>query len=112
MGTMRFLDGSHRLGQLGRRSADDLLACYPRLSEKATITEPFTYRPGDSTVNDLRLIHSAGPNQTDEIRWGYTCMYFPEDALYTGIPHRYTEDLGLEAWQPFDHPRFRVVGEP
>lgn len=112
MGTLRFLEGSNRLGRLGRRPHEDLVKHHPGLLDFAPMSPPLTLRPGDVLANDLGTIHSAGPNLTNQTRWAYTCMYFAADIAWTGQPHRFVDDIDLKQWEPFDHPRFPIVGEP
>jgi len=47
------------------------------------ISPPLHLRPGDATIHDLSLVHSAPENATDDVRWVYAIAVFPADALYT-----------------------------
>jgi hypothetical protein len=109
-GTMRFLDGSHKAGLLGRfvhrSDGYDLLDEYPGLEEKFPMSEPIHLVPGDVTVHDRMTVHYAPENETDSPRWVYTVSWFNADALYTGMPCHRMDGLGLEINQPLDHPHF------
>jgi ectoine hydroxylase-related dioxygenase (phytanoyl-CoA dioxygenase family) len=113
MGTMRFLNGSHRIGPMGRvihrNDGKDLLDLYPWIAEEFEVSEPLQLKPGDATVHNLMTVHAAPENATTEPRWSYLTSMFPADALYTGAQQRRTDDLELTVNQPFDHPRFPVV---
>lgn len=113
MGSMRFYDGSHRYGTLGRtfvRDGDDAPNQQPWLAELGT-SPPLDLAPGDATVHDCLMIHGAPANRTDAVRVSYAITYFDADALYTGTPYAQTDELGLTVNEPFDHPRFPLVHE-
>ena len=110
MGTLRFVNGSHKLGSLGRdahmRPSADRLDKYvlPEL-----ISPPFNLQAGDATIHADLTIHGAGPNLGNESRWAVSIGYMDSDSLYTGAPNRLTDGLGLQINMPFDHPKFAVV---
>jgi ectoine hydroxylase-related dioxygenase (phytanoyl-CoA dioxygenase family) len=111
-GTLRFLDGSHRLGHLGRTLADpakDMKYHRPELFERLELSPPLHLKAGDATAHDLRTIHAAPANTTGAPRWAFSNHYFPADAQYTGAKSRITDDLGLAVNQPLDHPELPVV---
>ena len=115
MGSLRFIERGHRLGELGRFShveTEDMVQHFPGLAEHCGISPPLELGPGDATVHDGLTPHSAGPNLTDRIRWGLSMTYFPADALYTGASHRSFDGLGLVVNEPFEHPNFPIMGEP
>jgi hypothetical protein len=109
-GTMRFLDGSHKAGLLGRfvHRADghDLLDEYPGLDREYPISAPLHLHPGDLTVHDRLTVHFAPENETDSPRWVYTVSWFNDDALYTGMPCHRMDGLGLDVNKQLDHPNF------
>jgi hypothetical protein len=111
MGTMRFLSGVHHEGPLGRVSGDGIFEQYPYLRRKYEVSEPLTYRAGDATVHHPWMLHSAPANRTDRPRWAYIRQYFAGDAVYTGMPCRWTDDLGLEVGKRLEHAEFPVVVE-
>jgi phytanoyl-CoA dioxygenase PhyH len=113
MGTMRFLNGSHRIGPMGRvihrTDGKDLLDLYPWIGEEHEVSEPLHLKPGDATVHDWMTVHAAPPNETDAPRWAYTDSLFPAETLYTGAQQRRTDGLGLTINEPLEHPRFPVL---
>jgi len=113
-GSLRFVEGSHSWGPLGRiigrpdgKDQVDLLPEF--LREKVKISPPLDLQPGDVTVHNELTIHSAAVNTTNEARWAYTITAFPADTLFTGSANRRTDGLGLKVNQPYDHPNFPVL---
>ncbi|MBO2453695.1 phytanoyl-CoA dioxygenase family protein [Actinomadura barringtoniae] len=114
MGALRFYNGSHRYGSLGRsfvREDDDALTQHPWL-EMLELSEPFDLAAGDATVHSSLVIHGAPANRRDEPRLSFTATYFDATTLYTGAAYGQTDGLGLEVNKPFDHPMFPVVPAP
>jgi hypothetical protein len=112
MGALRFYTGSHRYGPLGRsfvREGDDALSRHPWLTDLA-LSPPLDLAAGDATVHSALVIHGASANRRDTTRLSFTATYFDAAALYTGAPYGQTDGLGLEINQPFDHPKFPLVG--
>jgi Phytanoyl-CoA dioxygenase (PhyH) len=91
MGPIRFLDGSHRLGLLGRTHLDRagyapeaaLYDEYPELSQLPVI-EPLEFEPGDATAHGMFTLYGDRANDTDHPRWTLVLTYFADDTLYTG----------------------------
>ncbi|MBO3745699.1 phytanoyl-CoA dioxygenase family protein [Streptosporangiaceae bacterium NEAU-GS5] len=113
MGALRFYNGSHRFGILGRsftRDGDDQLSQHPWIKE-LELSPPLDLAAGDATVHHALTVHGAPANRRDQARLSFTVTYFDADALYTGTPYRQTDDLGLAVNQPFDHPKFPVVAD-
>jgi hypothetical protein len=115
MGTLRFIDGSHRLAHFGHFPPMDLpvdaLARYPGIVEQCTMTPVLELRAGDTFVFDASTLHGAGPNLTDRPRWALRVSFFPAEARYTGQPYRYCDNLGLAFHEPLDHPNFPIFGD-
>ena len=113
MGTMRFLTGTHMLPPLGRyvhrTDGVDTVSDNPWLLEQYEVSPPLHLYPGDVTIHDAEVIHSAPTNETDDLRWVYSSTYIPSDTLYTGIVNRRTDGLGLKVNQVFDHPQFPLI---
>jgi hypothetical protein len=114
MGSMRFVNGSHRWGPLGRvlgrTDGVDVVDLLPQhLKDQMEVSPPLNLRAGDATVHDHLTIHSAPENRTDRLRWVLSISGFPAQTLYTGAPHRRSDDLGLQVNEPFDHPNFPVL---
>ncbi|PRX64284.1 phytanoyl-CoA dioxygenase PhyH [Nonomuraea fuscirosea] len=108
MGSLRFYSGSHRHGLLGRsftRPGDDQLSQHPWLKE-LELSPPLDLKAGDATVHHALTVHGAPANRHDRPRLSFTVTYFDADALYTGLPYRQTDGLGLRVNQPFEHERF------
>ncbi|NRQ37552.1 hypothetical protein HII36_37840 [Nonomuraea sp. NN258] len=108
MGSLRFYSGSHRHGLLGRsftRPGDDQLTQHPWLKE-LELSPPLDLRAGDATVHHALTVHGAPANRRRSPRLSFTVTYFDADALYTGLPYRQTDGLGLEVNRPFEHERF------
>lgn len=106
MGSMRFYNGSHRLGWL----AGDPLS-WPRVWEHE-LSEPVVYKPGDATAHGTMVVHGAPENLTHRSRWSYIVNFFPDTAVYTGLAGRHTAgaDDALMAGKPFpDHPNYPLV---
>jgi hypothetical protein len=112
MGALRFVDGSHRYGALGRsfvNGYDDLLHMQPWLSE-LPLSPPFTMKPGDATIHHGLTVHGAPKNAGTAPRLAYQLIYIDAQALYDGAKlNKRWEDLGLELHKPLDHPQFPLV---
>jgi Phytanoyl-CoA dioxygenase (PhyH) len=106
MGTMRFREGSHRLGWLAPPALD-----WPAV-EELPLSEPIHYRPGDATIHHQHIVHGAPENASDRARWAFIYSYFPAHAPYLGTPNPHTDGLGLTVGKPLDHPNFPVVYDP
>jgi ectoine hydroxylase-related dioxygenase (phytanoyl-CoA dioxygenase family) len=114
-GALRFVPGSHHLGPLGRLDLvneeydlDDIL----RQDDRALVREPVTVPllAGQATVHDALTLHGAGPNLSDRARRAWSVVFLPGSTRYTGGPHPHDNinSLGLEPFEPFDHPIFKV----
>ncbi|MFD0684654.1 phytanoyl-CoA dioxygenase family protein [Actinomadura fibrosa] len=111
MGSLRFYEGSHLHGPLGRsfvRDGDDALSQHPWL-EDLPLSPPLDLAAGDATVHHSLVVHGASANRRDRPRLSFTATYFDAEALYTGAPYGQTDGLGLTVNAPFDHPRFPRV---
>lgn len=113
-GVMRFLNGSHQEGPLGRLGPlydrPEVVEHYPSLRDRYEISPAFGMRAGDATVHDGLVIHSAPANSTDQPRWAYLVAYHPADTCYTGAPHHiFNASNGLEVGRPIAGPLFPLV---
>ena len=112
-GTMRFVDGSHRLGVLGKMRdtpEDNVESRYPSVFRKHALSPPLDLKAGDATVHHSLTIHSAPANTTTEARIAFVVQYFAADCLY--IPSgdvTVPEIQELTFGAAFDHPRFPVI---
>jgi hypothetical protein len=116
MGTMRFLNGSHRAGLIGRFvSGDehtDAIATYPELVDQYPMSEPIDLEVGDATIHHMQTVHYAPPNGTNSLRWVHTSARMLAETLYTGAPNSRTDNLGLVPGEPFDHQNFPLLEVP
>jgi hypothetical protein len=113
MGTMRFLNGSHCAGLLGRylNRTDGicLIDENPWVLETYEMSAPIHLKAGDATVHNLMIVHYAPENETDRMRWVYSTQWLPPATRYTGAPNHRTDGLGLQIDRPLEHPRFPVI---
>jgi ectoine hydroxylase-related dioxygenase (phytanoyl-CoA dioxygenase family) len=112
-GTMRFLEGSHRAGQLGRyfnrRDNVTLIDEHPWVLERYRMSDPISLSAGDATVHDMAVIHAAPENTTNEPRWVYSTLWLPVSVRYTGASNHRTDNIGLVVDQPMEHPQFPII---
>jgi len=113
MGAMRFYQGSHKAGPLGKmgliggKPVDEY---YADLKERYPLSDPISLSPGDATVHNGMVVHGAPENTTDKPRWVFLCSYHPADTCYTGAPHHiFSQDLGLEVGKPIKHDLFPAI---
>ena len=124
MGPIRFVDGSHRLGLLGRTHLDRaghtpeaaLYDEYPELSQLPVI-EPLEFEPGDATAHGMFTLYGDRANDTDHPRWTLVLAYFADDTFYTGNQLcagetvGKLEEAGLPPGEQFGGPVFPPVCE-
>ena len=107
-GTLRFVEGSHKWGPVGRRSGlEGWLAEHPE--DEELTTEPLALSAGSATIHDHLTLHGTSPNRWDQPRLGYMLTYMPAEARFNGMPSRWTDGLGLKVDGLFDHEYFPVV---
>lgn len=100
IGSMTFVSGSHRLGDLrGHAISDTSDAEFAALIDERGLPT-CTYgavRAGDATFHAGWTIHSAGPNPTDLLRTVMTVIYVADGAR---VRHDLTDaqDLDRRAW--------------
>jgi len=122
MGSMRFFEGSEKLGVFGtgadlddflkgKGGGSELWDRWPRLND-CPLTEPLTYQPGDATWHNSLTVHGAPANATDKPRWAYLIRYVPADSRWTGQPYFLFDDKGFAPGAVIDHPFFPVVYDP
>jgi hypothetical protein len=112
-GSMRFLNGSHRVGNLGRYlnrdDGVDLISEHSWIKENFEVSPELHLAVGDATVHDLGITHYAPENRTDTPRWVYVVQWLPPTARYTGAPNHRTDGRGLQLDRPLDHPLFPII---
>jgi ectoine hydroxylase-related dioxygenase (phytanoyl-CoA dioxygenase family) len=107
-GTLRFIEGSHRWGPIGRRiGLKGWLAEHPE--DEELTTEPLALQGGMATIHDHLTLHGTYPNKWDRPRVGYMITFMPANARFNGMPSRWTDGLGLEIDGLFDHEYFPVI---
>lgn len=114
-GCMQFIPGSHRFGRfrgVDFNADEDLFKLLP--DKSAHDLTPFVarLRAGSCTFHDALTFHYASPNTTDRPRRAMVTAYMPDGTTFNGNRHVVTEDLGLEAGQRLDGPKFPLVGSP
>jgi hypothetical protein len=113
LGTMRFLNGSHRHGVMGHYATygqGNLLDSYPEVRDECSDTGQLTYSAGDVTVHSNMTVHAAGANLTSKPRWTYIVIVNPADACWTGGPADAFETTGLTLHKELNDDRFPVIG--
>jgi Phytanoyl-CoA dioxygenase (PhyH) len=113
LGTMAFLNGSHRYGVMGHYTTygkRNLLDSYPELLDNCTSSGNLSYAAGDVTVHSNLSVHSAGLNVTDNPRWTYIVIVNPADACWTGGPADAFDTTGLRLHEEMDDGRFPIIG--
>ena len=96
-GSMRFHNGSHRAGQLGKMGLDgvELPQYYADIPERYPLSDPIDLAQGDATIHNGMVVHGAPENTTDRPRWTLIIAYHPADTCYTGAPHHiFKPELG------------------
>ena len=88
-GSMRFLPGSHRLGQLKVRydvQEDNLLTSGQTAEIDASRYEPFptSLAPGEASIHHAFMVHGSPPNVSKERRIGITFVYHPPSVKQLG----------------------------
>jgi ectoine hydroxylase-related dioxygenase (phytanoyl-CoA dioxygenase family) len=114
-GAMRFYNGSHRAGPLGKMGLEgvELPDYYTDLKDRYPLSEPINLAQGDATIHNGMVVHGAPENSTDKPRWTLILSYHPSDTCYTGAPHHiFKSDLGLEVGKPIKHDLFRTIYQP
>jgi ectoine hydroxylase-related dioxygenase (phytanoyl-CoA dioxygenase family) len=114
-GAMRFHNGSHRAGPLGKMGLEGVEPqdYYPGFKEKYPLSDPIDLAPGDATIHNGMVVHGAPENTTDRPRWTLIAAYHPADTCYTGAPHHiFTPELGLEVGKPIKHELFPPIYQP
>jgi hypothetical protein len=110
MGTMHFLEGSHRGEFYGRVPASEdpeaIFDYFPYLRDRYEEVPSPTFEPGDATFHHCQTVHGAPANTADRIRWSYTTAYMAADCRYTGASCFYTDGMNLPIEQPIRHPKF------
>ncbi len=112
MGSLRFCEGSHRFGALGRsfvRAGDDAFSQHPWLKD-LPLSPPLTLRPGDATIHHGLTIHGAPRNTTHDPRIVLQALYVDAAALYNGARlNKRWDAAGLKLHETLDNPEFPLL---
>jgi Phytanoyl-CoA dioxygenase (PhyH) len=111
MGTMSFVNGSHKLGVLGNYSSYDgktITEVWPELLA-LEVSEPMSYELGDVTVHDHLTVHGAGSNMSDKPRWALITSMLPNDAHWNGAPPEAFDPAHLKPYGLLDEERFPIL---
>jgi hypothetical protein len=112
-GAMRFHNGSHKggpLGKMGLIDGPELPVYYPELADQYPLSDPIDLAAGDATIHTGLVVHGAPENTTDRPRWALIASYHPADTCYTGAPHHiFKPDMGLEVGKPIKHELFPPI---
>jgi len=112
MGALRFVDGSHRYGSLGRsfvRPNDDTLSMHPWLRE-LPLTAPLAMHPGDATLHHGLCVHGADKNFATRPRLALQMLYIDAESLYNGAQvNKRWDSYGLALGKPPEHPLIPLV---
>ncbi|MEO6092711.1 MAG: phytanoyl-CoA dioxygenase family protein [Novosphingobium sp.] len=110
-GAMSFLDGSHRVGPLGRTLLDktDVLEQNPWLRGECEISPPAAMKVGDATIHGDMTIHSGPAYKGSHWRWAYLVNLMDASMRYSGGPSYGEKIEGLEPNAPFPEDRFPVL---
>jgi ectoine hydroxylase-related dioxygenase (phytanoyl-CoA dioxygenase family) len=113
-GTLRFVDGSHRLGSLGRDHVylkdDDYLK--QRMAKEEWVMSPAAdLSAGDATIHADLMVHGSDANLGDTPRIALVSTYFDARTLFNGAPSPHTDGLDLEVNRPFPIDLFPPVSD-
>ncbi len=101
VGSMTFVDGSHRMGDLrGREISDASDAEFSSLIERDALstTTHGAMAVGDVTFHHGWTIHSAPPNPTDSLRPVMTMIYLADGMRVGNAPLSAHEDFDRRMW--------------
>lgn len=100
VGSMTFIDRSHRDGDVGAgqiSDASDAAIAESIISGSRSTTTHGALRAGDATFHRGWTMHSAGPNPTDRMRPVMTIIWFADGARITE-PDGPEQRFDLRAW--------------
>jgi hypothetical protein len=100
VGSMTFVDGSHRRGDVGAGDISDAsdAAIAAAIDREGWSTSTHgSLRAGDATFHRGWTLHSAGPNPTEAMRPVMTVIYFADGARVTK-PERPEQEFDLRVW--------------
>ena len=118
-GNVKYVPGSHRLGQLRHGNEIDKGSL---LSKGQHVVEPFdssvvksiSLEPGEMSLHHTRLVHYSEPNNSARRRIGLGISYIPASVRCTGsIRHTAMLVRGVDRYDHFDdEPRVQLDYDP
>lgn len=113
-GTMQYVPGSHREGNLGRDRTFANPTGYDRITELKdrngwTLSAAPVLKAGDATVHHDLTVHAAGVNNSTKSRLGLGTIYMDSRSLFTAAPNPLTDGLPLKLNHPFDPDLYPIL---
>jgi len=113
-GTMQYMPGTHREGNLGRDRTFPNPTGYDRILEMKDryawkLTPAPALRAGDATIHHDLTVHAAGVNHSDRSRLGLGTLYMDSRSLFTAAPNPLTDGLPLKLNHPFDPALYPIL---
>jgi hypothetical protein len=113
MGSLQYIEGSHKAGPLGLAGKLDVRATYPELDDRP-VGGGGALRAGDARVHWDLTVHGAQANTTDRVREAYVLRFARTDTLYNGIGHPHYDlfslPIGTEFGQLSAFPNIDING--
>lgn len=106
MGTMTFVSGSHKMGNLGKWGiSDDSEEKLQKLIEQHGLELSYAgdMAAGDATFHAGSTLHRALPNESDRMREVMTVIYYA-DGAHVKEPATEAEQSDLDRWLPGAQP--------
>jgi ectoine hydroxylase-related dioxygenase (phytanoyl-CoA dioxygenase family) len=110
-GSVRFREGSHRLGVLSPPLSE-----WPQIN-KYQLSAPLFLSAGDATCHYTpSTVHGAHANTTNVPRWALVSLYIPAHSIYNGMRDNDTDPLyaanEITIGKELDHPLFPILYDP
>lgn len=108
-GNVKYVPGSHRLGQLTHHNqpgSGSLLSKGQHIVERfdTTTVKSISLQPGEMSLHHTRLVHYSEPNLSSRRRIGLGISYIPTSVRCTGtVRHTAMLVRGVDRYNFFDH---------
>lgn len=114
MGSLRYLEGSHREGPLGFQSDSvgdpDIREQFPELKGR-TVVAGTAISAGDARAHWDLTVHGSDANNGTIAREAWVARYIRTDTIYNGVSHSHFDEFGLQRGDRFaKHEAFPLVG--